>query len=279
MILPFQKALLATLLSASFFCCKNESNKITQSSPSSTDSVFQVPQKSQAEIEKEATQNLLSAEYNRFLTETQELVEASQFKKALEYEAPMLAFFEKNQAFEHEVDPYKKGFSVLKNHLLTIDSLENVQKTVDSLAFFKALALSSICSTPWMVHEGTCEPCNSSLSTNALQAFLKKYPASPLCDNAEWALNGVGSLYYDEAGDMGIEGLRKIRSNFLKKYPDTDVLPDVEFDFWFAQNEFLYELSEAEKSRLKKEGSSLLKKYPNYSRATEVREILTSVQF
>ena len=120
----------------------------------------------------------------------------------------------------------------VNHYLWEVDSLNNCPLSSDSLFFYKAMAIQSICNTPLFCSEG-CGGCDYSLLFSRLKEFSSKYPNSKFTDNSEWFR--LNYLYTMDIGsnDDELTFILNEYNSFLKKHPDTDLKEDVLFStFW-----------------------------------------------
>lgn len=160
---------------------------------------------------------------------------------------------------------YRGTLDSVRVYLIRIDSLEKLNLSPDSLMFFKADALHTICQTDCFTTECSCW--DFSLIHSAMNEFLKKYPQSKLADNAEYS----NLDYCFEGGaydDYLLEELARECRQILVRYPDTDLRYAVEYEIWFAHAEH----STQDTLKIKQLGADYLRSFPESDYAKIIRE-------
>ncbi|MBK6929743.1 MAG: hypothetical protein IPH12_02365 [Saprospirales bacterium] len=162
---------------------------------------------------------------------------------------------------------YRMNIDSVHRHVQRVDSLERLGLAPDSLAYFKAASLFTVCHTDWFSGEACY---HYGLVHKALQAFLKTWPQSRLADNAEydlWSTSYCGEGGFDDGVTMEIiERYKQI----LIRYPDSDLGPEIDYQVF----SMLAYLNEPDAEAAKKAGQEYLRRYPNDVRATYVRQEL-----
>lgn len=155
-------------------------------------------------------------------------------------------------------------------HVSRTDSLNNLHLPPDSLAFFRAASLLTVCQTSCFLSEGCYD---LSLALTALNEFTEKYPQSLLADNA-------GHLYWfnfycGEGGynDGQLQESENQYRRILSRYPDTDLRDELEFQIWATQ----VDRSAPDISKIKRLGAEYLQRFPKSPRANRVRETLAQL--
>lgn len=164
------------------------------------------------EKRKRCYQNLISKE-----------VRAAHFENAVQLEKDFFSTVDSNKLSQGY--KYYTSIDSVKNYLANVVSLEKLDLPKDSLAFKKAMALQSVCSTPFFCHEG-CGGCDFGLVTNALDDFVKNFPNSELRDDAEFDLLGYHYMYGEDIYD---ENFYSDYDKFIEEYPNSDLVDDAKF--------------------------------------------------
>lgn len=158
--------------------------------------------------------------FNNLITEK---ARNSEFQEAIKQEKILLELFnsEKLQSTYY----HKTGLDSIKSYLSKINSLSKSKLSQDTLSFYKAMALNTVCETMFFCHEG-CGGCDYSLVTNELEKFKTEFPSSRLLDNAEFKLIGYEFMY-----DENMYSSQKIRryENFKNNYPNSDLHADADY--------------------------------------------------
>ncbi len=194
-----------------------------------------------------------------------------------------LSDFKKVLQLEHEFEnsfgnPISEGgyyfASVMdstRRYVFKIDSLKNIGLSDDSLYYYNALALETICRTHWYCSEG-CAGCDFSLVLDKLKGFLQKFPESSLCDNAELYLLNANYMYdYDE--DESLMAQNKEYEQFLKKYPDSDLNANVQFQI-FLNWALMQTLNRGE---INSAAQRFFREFPSDKRTAEVKQRLNNL--
>jgi hypothetical protein len=153
----------------------------------------------------------------------------------------------------------------VKIYLSKIDSLNNLEISDDSLFYFKALALESICQTHWYCSQ----ICDFSLITDKLKFLSSKFPESQLIDNAMlYVLNT--SYGYDEGDPEFLISLNQEYEEFMKNYPDSDLNSDIAYDIfnnWVSIEPLNYK-------KIKATGQRFINEFPSDKRIVEIKRLL-----
>lgn len=193
-------------------------------------------------------------------------VEQTAFAKALDYDKKYRILF--NEPGK-ESSGYESDINKLKIYLKTVDSIESLTLSADSIAFFKADALFMVCLTGWF--EG--EACyHFEIAHDALKAFLKKYPSSALADNAELA---IWSTYYCGEGGFDDQTLVEMIDKFKEiknKYPSGDVGADIDYTIF----DLLLQMSEPDPKATRLAGKNFIENYPKDKRSAEIKDVLAN---
>lgn len=155
----------------------------------------------------------------------------------------------------------------VRSYLNRVARLEKSGLTADSLSYFKALALGTICSTDWYCSEG-CGGCDFTLVTDRLKSFVQKFPESQLVDNALFDLLQY-SFGYDSDDDSINLMNRELRA-FLLKHPNSDLQAEIWY-LIFQNCQYMYM---PDKKGMKEAGKKFLQDFGADKRAPEVREAL-----
>lgn len=195
-----------------------------------------------------------------------ESVGNSKFKEAVKYNEECIKLFGQT---ETEVITDQQDIEKLKRYIHLADSLSMAKSSPDTLAFFKALAMKSVCATQWFADK--CY--DFTLLYIELDKFMQKYPHSLLADNATFEY--WSTFYCGEGGfsDEEIDLINNKYSNILDSYPGTDLRQEIEFHILSNQ------LSKENKNvpQLKKSGVEFLKKYPGSQWSKIVKDLLSQL--
>ncbi|HSF52278.1 MAG TPA: hypothetical protein VLA71_00920 [Algoriphagus sp.] len=187
----------------------------------------------------------------------------SDFKKVLQ----LTHEFEKEFGSPYSEDYYFASVvDSTRRYVDKIDSLKSLDLSEDSLYFYNALALETICRTHWYCHEG-CGGCDFSLVINKLKRFSEKFPQSSLCDNAELYLLDANYMYdYDE--DESLLAQNKEYEEFIKKHPDSDLNANIRFQIF--QN--LASMQVLDKREINSSARRFIREFPSDSRVENVKQ-------
>lgn len=188
----------------------------------------------------------------------------SDFKKVLQ----LASEFEKNFGNSRIEGGYRFASVIdsTKRYLSKMDSLKKTALSEDSLYYFNALALGTICNTHWYCHEG-CGGCDLSLVTDKLKHFSKKFPQSSLCDNAELYLLNA-NYAYNYAEDESILAQNKKYEKLLKKYPDSDLNANIRFQIFIN----LASMQVLDKREINSSARRFIREFPSDKRIEEVKQ-------
>jgi hypothetical protein len=190
------------------------------------------------------------------------------FNKVIQLDREFRKYFSKpdreNEYFSSQIDS-------VKNYLSKINSLVNSKLSDDSLYYFKALALESICKT-WYCNEG-CGGCDLSPVSDKLKLLPIKFPKSQLIDNAMLYLLNVEYLY-DHGEDRSMRAQNQEYESFLKKYPDSDLKADVLYSIFIN----LVSMQEKNKQNIKSISQRFLNEFKSDSRVAEIKQHLKDLK-
>ncbi|MBL7798136.1 MAG: hypothetical protein JNJ90_16710 [Saprospiraceae bacterium] len=159
---------------------------------------------------------------------------------------------------------YHNLLDSVRTHVSRTDSLTKLNLPPDSLAFFQAASLITVCQTSCFINESCCD---YSIALAALNAFTENYPQSRLADNAGylyWSHYYCGEGGYDDGALHDME--RQFRQ-ILTRYPDTDLRDELEFQILATE----MDRSDRDISKIKRLGIEYLRRFPKSPHANEVR--------
>lgn len=162
---------------------------------------------------------------------------------------------------------YHNLLDSVRAHVRRTAQWANQNLPVDSLAFFQAASLLTVCQTACFEREG-CYDYSPALA--ALNAFAENYPQSRLADNAGylyWSHYYCGEGGYDDGALHDME--RQFRQ-ILTRYPDTDLRDELEFQILATE----MDRSTPDIPKIKRLGAEYLRRFPKSPRANRVREAI-----
>lgn len=200
----------------------------------------------------------------------------SQYGRAADFEKVIYLDQEYNKYLgkwrSTEYYEYISDLDSVKRYYSQIDSLSKLNLSADSLYYFRALALETVCKTSWFCYEG-CAGCDFSLVINKMKTLPEKFPQSKLVDNAAFYLIYVASLYSHGEEEALIEG-NKQYEKFLQKYPDSDLKADALYNIYMNWMSMYM----PDKAKTKSAGLRFIKAFPADKRVSEVKEGLSSLE-
>lgn len=154
-------------------------------------------------------------------------------------------------------------------YVKVIDSLDRLGLAEDSLCYYKAMELSTICTSRWYSTE-SCAGYIYTIMYDALKEFMSKFPNSKLCDNAEFTLTLGYDFFYEEydAEDMNIR--INEYEKFLRKYPDSDTRAEIYFEIFLGLS-YSYE---PDVNKVRKAAKQFISEFVNDKCVPYVRERL-----
>jgi len=189
-------------------------------------------------------------------------VSKSNFVEVLSHEEDFKILFEPTEL--ENMSYFQSNIDSLRNYVTYVDSISKVKSSVDTLDYYKAMALNKVCNTSFFCHEG-CGGCDYSLVINALNKFSNKHPYSLLIDNSEFLLIEYEYMYEE---DSESQELIKDFETFKNKFPTSDML--IEADFRILSQLF-YSTSEKSKVGLVEKLELFLNSYSDENKETQIR--------
>ncbi|MBL7810238.1 MAG: hypothetical protein JNN28_20620 [Saprospiraceae bacterium] len=191
---------------------------------------------------------------------------ASNFQKVLHFDQEYKKYF--GIPSFNDQNHFGSAVDSVKRYLFVTDSLDNTNLTEDSIYYFKALALNTICLTKWHCSEG-CAGCDFSLVTNKLKSFMAKFPNSKLVDNAA-LLVIEANFRFDYTEDEALAAQIRAYERFLKKYPDSDVKPGALYSIFMSWSS----MYNSNTQMIKASGKRFIEAFPKDKRVQEVQQQL-----
>jgi len=187
----------------------------------------------------------------------------SNFRQVLEYEKDIKNSFGVNTWQNMNGIYYMQSdIDSISAYVTRTDSINKLNTTRDTIDYYKAMALNTVCRTSFYCGEG-CGGCDHSLVINALNNFIDKFPYSDLVDNATCELIEYKYMYdtYDNPTEI-----TKDFEMFVSKFPNSDLLAEVEYRILLH---YYYSLDAKDKIGLIENFENYINKYPSSSPKVE----------